>query len=227
MEKRVARCGCGGSGAAGGDDDYRDGDLRVVGGVVANWRRDGYGESEDPGHEEPSLDFAENFSATAWGGEVMEKRVARCGCGGSGAAGGIMMMVVAWQRRGGDSGVAVVASGGEWVWGSGRSGHEEPFWSSPEKSAGKLFRRRRGGGRSAAAGGRRWRWWPDNGRRERVERESTFFTLDSPQDEPIIVSNESEEEETEKHEDTHDTSHDVPEDNHPSPKSAQIQDLMA
>ncbi|GJR21127.1 hypothetical protein Tco_0969654 [Tanacetum coccineum] len=39
------------------------------------------------------------------------------------------------------------ASEGEWVWGSSRSGHEEPFWSLPEKSAGKLFRRRRGGGR--------------------------------------------------------------------------------
>ncbi|GKC44873.1 hypothetical protein Tco_1062595, partial [Tanacetum coccineum] len=39
-----------------------------------------------------------------------------------------------------------------------------------------------------------------------------FFTPDSPQDEPIIVSDESEEEETEKDEDTHTTSHDVPED---------------
>nr|GEU61527.1 hypothetical protein [Tanacetum cinerariifolium] len=38
-----------------------------------------------------------------------------------------------------------------------------------------------------------------------------FFTLDSPQDNPIIVTNESEEEEADK-EDTHDTSHDVPED---------------
>ncbi|GJR80706.1 hypothetical protein Tco_0151491 [Tanacetum coccineum] len=40
---------------------------------------------------------------------------------------------------------------------------------------------------------------------------SAFFTSDSPQDEPIIVTNESEEEKADK-EDTHDTSHDVPED---------------
>ncbi|GJW75277.1 hypothetical protein Tco_0134647 [Tanacetum coccineum] len=38
-----------------------------------------------------------------------------------------------------------------------------------------------------------------------------FFTSDSPQDEPITISNESEEEEVEK-DDTHATSHDVPED---------------
>ncbi|GJZ06073.1 retrovirus-related pol polyprotein from transposon TNT 1-94, partial [Tanacetum coccineum] len=36
---------------------------------------------------------------------------------------------------------------------------------------------------------------------------STFFTPDSPQDEPIIVSDESKEEETEKDEDSHATSH--------------------
>nr|GEX90436.1 retrovirus-related Pol polyprotein from transposon TNT 1-94 [Tanacetum cinerariifolium] len=57
-----------------------------------------------------------------------------------------------------------------------------------------------------------------------------FFTPDSPQDEPIIVTDESEEEEADKG-DTHDTSHDVPEDTlippPPSPKSAQIQELMA
>ncbi|GJT59119.1 retrovirus-related pol polyprotein from transposon TNT 1-94, partial [Tanacetum coccineum] len=41
---------------------------------------------------------------------------------------------------------------------------------------------------------------------------SAFFTPDSPQDEHIIVSNESEEEETEKDEDTHATSHDIPKD---------------
>nr|GFB33903.1 hypothetical protein [Tanacetum cinerariifolium] len=59
---------------------------------------------------------------------------------------------------------------------------------------------------------------------------SAFFTPDSPQDDPIIVTNESEEEEADK-EDTHDTSHDVPEDTSvptpPSLKSAQIQELMA
>ncbi|GKB51405.1 hypothetical protein Tco_0902158, partial [Tanacetum coccineum] len=61
---------------------------------------------------------------------------------------------------------------------------------------------------------------------------SAFFTPDSPQDEPIIVSDESEEEEeVDKDKDTHATSHDIPEDTSvphlPSPKSAQIQELMA
>ncbi|GKE74316.1 hypothetical protein Tco_1536357, partial [Tanacetum coccineum] len=59
---------------------------------------------------------------------------------------------------------------------------------------------------------------------------STFFTHDSPQDDPIIVTYESEEEEDDK-EDTHDTSHDVPQDTlvppPPSLKVAQIQVLMA
>ncbi|GKB67100.1 hypothetical protein Tco_0928512 [Tanacetum coccineum] len=60
---------------------------------------------------------------------------------------------------------------------------------------------------------------------------SAFFTHDSPQDEPIIISDESEEEETDKDEDAHTTSHDVPKDTSvphpPSPKLAQIQELMA
>ncbi|GJZ80956.1 hypothetical protein Tco_0645950 [Tanacetum coccineum] len=60
---------------------------------------------------------------------------------------------------------------------------------------------------------------------------SAFFTPDSPQDEPIIISDESEEEETEKAKDTHATSHNIYEDtlvpHPPSPKSAQIQELMA
>ncbi|GKE90201.1 hypothetical protein Tco_1567676 [Tanacetum coccineum] len=59
---------------------------------------------------------------------------------------------------------------------------------------------------------------------------SEFFTFDSPQDEPIIVTDESEEEEADK-DDTQATSHNVPEDTSvqppPSPKSAQIQELMA
>ncbi|GJW18939.1 hypothetical protein Tco_0026375 [Tanacetum coccineum] len=61
---------------------------------------------------------------------------------------------------------------------------------------------------------------------------SAFFTPDSPQDEPIIVSDESEEEEeVAKDKDTHASSHDVPEDTSirhpPSLKSARIQELMA
>ncbi|GJV46201.1 hypothetical protein Tco_1430737 [Tanacetum coccineum] len=61
---------------------------------------------------------------------------------------------------------------------------------------------------------------------------SAFFTLDSPPHEPIIISDESEEEkEVVKDKDTEATSHDVPKDTlvlpPPSPKSAQIQELMA
>ncbi|GJV43438.1 hypothetical protein Tco_1427974 [Tanacetum coccineum] len=60
---------------------------------------------------------------------------------------------------------------------------------------------------------------------------SAFFTPDSLHDEPIIISDESEDVETKKDEDTLATSHDVPNDTsipHPlSPKSAQIQELMA
>ncbi|GJX89780.1 hypothetical protein Tco_0343106 [Tanacetum coccineum] len=58
-----------------------------------------------------------------------------------------------------------------------------------------------------------------------------FFTLDSPQDEPIIDSDKSkEEEEVAKYKDTRASSHDVPEDTSipypPSLKSAQIQDCL-
>ncbi|GJY65773.1 hypothetical protein Tco_0468011 [Tanacetum coccineum] len=59
---------------------------------------------------------------------------------------------------------------------------------------------------------------------------SAFLTPDSPQDEPIIVLDESEEEETKRYEDTHTTSHNRHEDTsipHPTcPKSVQIQELI-
>ncbi|GKB34517.1 hypothetical protein Tco_0879459, partial [Tanacetum coccineum] len=60
---------------------------------------------------------------------------------------------------------------------------------------------------------------------------SAFLTPDSPQDEPTIFSDESEEEETKKYEDTHTSSHYGPEDtlipHPPSAKSIQIQEFMA
>ncbi|GJR13713.1 hypothetical protein Tco_0796365 [Tanacetum coccineum] len=63
------------------------------------------------------------------------------------------------------------------------------------------------------------------------DTKSAFFTPDSPTDEPIIVSDESEEEEAKKAEQPPATSQDVPEDTSvphtSSPRSAQIQELMA
>ncbi|GKF47686.1 hypothetical protein Tco_0137488, partial [Tanacetum coccineum] len=82
-----------------------------------------------------------------------------------------MVVVVAWWpavAAGWGGGGVVEARGGEWVWGSNRSGEEECFWSWPKKSAGKVFRRRRsGGGRNPAVGR-----WPDFWGRWRRERES-------------------------------------------------------
>ncbi|GJV86373.1 hypothetical protein Tco_1530311, partial [Tanacetum coccineum] len=60
---------------------------------------------------------------------------------------------------------------------------------------------------------------------------SAFLTPDSPQDETIIVLDESKEEEIERYENTHTTYHDGPKgtsiSHPPSLKSAQIQELMA
>ncbi|GJY87535.1 hypothetical protein Tco_0502163, partial [Tanacetum coccineum] len=64
-----------------------------------------------------------------------------------------------------------------------------------------------------------------------LDTRSSCLTLDSPQDEPIIVSYESKEEETKRYKDTHTTSHDGPKDTSIphllSPKLVQIQELMA
>ncbi|GKC06996.1 retrovirus-related pol polyprotein from transposon TNT 1-94 [Tanacetum coccineum] len=60
---------------------------------------------------------------------------------------------------------------------------------------------------------------------------SAFLTPDSPQDEPIIILDESENEKTERYKDTYTTSYDGPKDtlipHPPSTKSVQIQELMA
>ncbi|GKE50434.1 hypothetical protein Tco_1481692, partial [Tanacetum coccineum] len=58
---------------------------------------------------------------------------------------------------------------------------------------------------------------------------SAFFTLDAPTNEPIIVTDKSEEEEAEKHKEAHAASHNKPVDtsaSHPPfPKSVQLQEL--
>ncbi|GJW44282.1 hypothetical protein Tco_0073081 [Tanacetum coccineum] len=58
---------------------------------------------------------------------------------------------------------------------------------------------------------------------------SDFIDTDSPKDEPIIITDESEEEQAERYKDTHATSHDEPKDTSgphpPSPKSFQLQEL--
>ncbi|GJZ17190.1 hypothetical protein Tco_0553313 [Tanacetum coccineum] len=70
-----------------------------------------------------------------------------------GHEGGVMVAAVGRQPE------EVEARGGEWIWGSGRSGDGEYFWIRPEKLTGKLFRRR-----SAVAGGGQC-CWPKMGER--------------------------------------------------------------
>nr|GEY38029.1 hypothetical protein [Tanacetum cinerariifolium] len=60
------------------------------------------------------------------------------------------------------------------------------------------------------------------------DTKSTFFTLDSLTNKPIIVTDESEEDEAKKHKETHDASHNETKDtlasHPPSPKSVQLQE---
>ncbi|GKG36364.1 hypothetical protein Tco_0444042, partial [Tanacetum coccineum] len=73
-----------------------------------------------------------------------------------GFGGGVMMMAAAAVVGGVKVAAGEVeARGGEWIWGSGRSGDENRFWFRSETSAGKLFRRRWRGGRRLWAGQRR------------------------------------------------------------------------
>ncbi|GJX35938.1 hypothetical protein Tco_0247495 [Tanacetum coccineum] len=65
--------------------------------------------------------------------------------GGDDESGGVKRLW--WQTEEGE------ARGGEWVWGSNRSGDEECFWSWPKK-----FPTAGGGGRVVAGGGRKI-WW--------------------------------------------------------------------
>ncbi|GKB20210.1 hypothetical protein Tco_0854133, partial [Tanacetum coccineum] len=80
--------------------------------------------------------------------------------GGDGRGG-----VVDWWSATRD-GAARGARGGEWIWGSGRSGHEDNIWFRPERSPENFS----GGGGMVAGGGGRREGWPDNWGRWRRER---------------------------------------------------------
>ncbi|GKA30401.1 hypothetical protein Tco_0716706 [Tanacetum coccineum] len=70
------------------------------------------------------------------------------GCGGRGGdRGGVMVAAVGRQPEEGE------ARGGEWIWGSGRSGHEDNIWFRPERSPENFS----GGGGMVAGGG----GWPE------------------------------------------------------------------
>ncbi|GKD89494.1 hypothetical protein Tco_1365001 [Tanacetum coccineum] len=75
--------------------------------------------------------------------------------------------VVLWGCEG-EAPKKVEARGGEWIWGSGRSGHEDNIWFRPERSPENFS----GGGGMVAGGGGRRGGWPDNYGRWRRERES-------------------------------------------------------
>ncbi|GKF26065.1 hypothetical protein Tco_0081959 [Tanacetum coccineum] len=77
------------------------------------------------------------------------------GDGVYGCDGGVMVAAVGRQPE------EVEARGGEWIWGSGRSGHEDNIWFRPERSPENFS----GGGRMVAGGGGRREGWPEIWRR--------------------------------------------------------------
>ncbi|GKF70000.1 hypothetical protein Tco_0203057, partial [Tanacetum coccineum] len=87
----------------------------------------------------------EVVAAVAWTGGA--------GCVGSGDGdvvvydlnGGVMVAAVGRQPE------ELEARNGEWIWGSGRSGHEDSIWFRPKRSPKNFF----GGGDVVAGGG-----WP-------------------------------------------------------------------
>ncbi|GKF16869.1 hypothetical protein Tco_0061787 [Tanacetum coccineum] len=56
---------------------------------------------------------------------------------------GVMMVVELWWAAVGRQPEERVARGGEWIWGSGRSGHGDNIWFRPERSPESGGRRRR------------------------------------------------------------------------------------
>ncbi|GKF68567.1 hypothetical protein Tco_0198246 [Tanacetum coccineum] len=79
---------------------------------------------------------------------------------GDGHEGGVMVAAVGRQPE------EVEARGGEWIWGSGRSGHGDNIWFRPECSPENFS----GGGGMVAGGGGRREGWPDIWGRWRRER---------------------------------------------------------
>ncbi|GKD35216.1 hypothetical protein Tco_1250725 [Tanacetum coccineum] len=90
-----------------------------------------------------------------WRGVAAEKG-GRCGGCDDDIDGGMMMMMMmdgVMVAAVGRQPEEVEARGGEWIWGSGRSGHEDSIWFRPERSP-KNFS---GGGGMVAGGG----GWPE------------------------------------------------------------------
>ncbi|GJZ88351.1 hypothetical protein Tco_0660133 [Tanacetum coccineum] len=91
------------------------------------------------------------------------------GDGGDGHEGGVIVAAVGRQPE------EMEARGGEWIWGSGRSGHGDNIWFRPERSPENFS----GGGGMVAGGGGRREGWPDFWGRWRRERESYKKSIDS------------------------------------------------
>ncbi|GJU12062.1 uncharacterized mitochondrial protein-like protein [Tanacetum coccineum] len=111
----------------------------------------------------------EGWSEGGGGGVELVTRMAAGVWGsddGDGHEGGVMVAAVGRQPE------EVEARGGEWIWGSGRSGHEDNIWFRPERSPENFS----GGGGMVAGGGGRREGWPEIWRRWR--RKMMWYNVD-------------------------------------------------
>ncbi|GJW68867.1 hypothetical protein Tco_0123291 [Tanacetum coccineum] len=137
--------GCGGSGVWRGWRRWiYVGDVVAAAGVavvmVARCGREGDDGDECEGGG-GGVELVTRMAAGVWGSDD-----------GDGHEGGVMVAAVGRQPE------EVEARGGEWIWGSGRSGHEDNIWFRPERSPENFS----GGGGMVAGGkgGRKfWRRW--------------------------------------------------------------------
>ncbi|GKD46881.1 hypothetical protein Tco_1271526 [Tanacetum coccineum] len=139
---RLSRGGWPGNGGVRGDGDTRGGrgeDGGFVDVVVTAVVEGGGG----------GVELVTRMAAGVWGSDD-----------GDGHEGGVMVAAVGRQPE------EVEARGGEWIWGSGRSGHEDNIWFRPERSPENFS----GGGGMVAGGGGRREGWPEIWRRWRRER---------------------------------------------------------